>query len=190
MRLRFGTLLFLVASLLLCSVSTPSAPFHEDVERVGLLLILGAIFGRTWCTLYIGGRKRQEIVVVGPYSLCRNPLYLFTLMGVTGIGLCSGMLSLGLLAFGIALSVFAGVITAEEAYLDLRFGPVYRSYCDQVPRWLPLGRWQGVAEVAMRPQLVVTTFLEASLMLLAFPMLEWVDRLHIHQLVPVLLRLP
>src|SRR5690242_19500682 len=35
----------------------------------------GALF-RWWASLYIGGRKHQELVLDGPYSVCRNPLYL------------------------------------------------------------------------------------------------------------------
>ena len=42
-------------------------------------MILICILGRTWATLYIGGQKQRELVTKGPYSVVRNPLYLFTL---------------------------------------------------------------------------------------------------------------
>jgi protein-S-isoprenylcysteine O-methyltransferase Ste14 len=43
----------------------------EIIEAGGALLIIVAIFGRVWCTLYIGGRKRSVLVVHGPYSVVR-----------------------------------------------------------------------------------------------------------------------
>lgn len=190
LRLRVSAALFLLASLLVCSISAPRAAFHENVEGVGAVLIALAILGRTWCTLYIGGRKRQEIVDVGPYSLSRNPLYVFTLIGATGVGLCTGMISMGVLAFAAAFWVFSSVIAAEEVFLADRFGSGYADYRARVPRWLPIGPWRGVEEVAIRPALVVTTFLEACLMLLAFPVLEWIDLLHAKGVIPLLVLLP
>src|SRR5690606_27834472 len=58
---------------------------HEYVEAFGGAAILLAILGRTWCTLYIGGRKSAEIVRGGPYSVTRNPLYVFSTIGAAGI---------------------------------------------------------------------------------------------------------
>lgn len=190
MRLKLAIAAFFVCSLLLSSISAPDAAFHEDVESLGALLIIFAILGRTWCTLYIGGRKRQEIVDTGPYSLSRNPLYVFSLIGAAGVGFCTGMLSLGALTFAMAFWVFSSVVAQEEAFLTTRFGKAYTGYCAQVPRWWPVGAWRGVEEITIRPGLVVTTFLEASLMLLAFPLMEGIDRLHALGHLPVLVWLP
>lgn len=44
---------------------------------LGLILVSVAACGRLWCMLYIAGYKTQKLVTAGPYSLCRNPLYLF-----------------------------------------------------------------------------------------------------------------
>ncbi len=39
---------------------------HEAMRWIGALLIFVCIIGRTWCSLYIGGRKTHELVTTGP----------------------------------------------------------------------------------------------------------------------------
>ena len=42
-------------------------------------------FGRIWCSLYIAGYKNNVLVIEGPYSMCRNPLYFFSFIGGLGV---------------------------------------------------------------------------------------------------------
>ena len=53
---------------------------------IGIVLVAVASLGRMWCSLYIAGYKDNRLVKEGPYSLCRNPLYFFSMIGVVGIG--------------------------------------------------------------------------------------------------------
>ena len=92
---------------------------------------------RLWSTLYVGGRKRTSLVVEGPYSLCRNPLYIgsFSLALSAGFYLQSPV-------FAAAVSVAAAgyaysTIPAEEAFLREQFGSLYDEYANRVPRILP-----------------------------------------------------
>lgn len=62
---------------------------HEALEYAGMALIGTAILGRTWSSLYIGGRKNAELMQDGPYSLMRNPLYTFSFIGAPGTGSCA-----------------------------------------------------------------------------------------------------
>jgi protein-S-isoprenylcysteine O-methyltransferase Ste14 len=64
---------------------------HNLAEFGGFMAILGAIMARLWCTLYIGNRKSVQLVMDGPYSLCRNPLYTASILGAVGVGLQTGM---------------------------------------------------------------------------------------------------
>src|ERR1041385_8757907 len=43
-------------------------------------VFLAGILFRVWATLYVGGRKLKTLVDQGPYSICRNPLYLGTFL--------------------------------------------------------------------------------------------------------------
>ena len=56
----------------------------------GIFLVIAAVLGRFWAILYIGGRKNQMIMLDGPYSICRHPLYLFSTVGAVGFGLMLG----------------------------------------------------------------------------------------------------
>lgn len=173
------------------SIWVPGGPLHEIVEWTGLALIVVAIVGRTWSTLYIGGRKKHVLVADGPYSLNRNPLYVFSIVGVTGIGLGTGSLLVGL-GLGLAVwFVFDRVVRREELYLARHHGAAYAAYCAVTPRWgLALGNWHDAEIVEARPERLVITFREASLMLVALPLLELVEWAQADGWLPVLLHLP
>jgi protein-S-isoprenylcysteine O-methyltransferase Ste14 len=161
------------------------------LQRTGLLLILACLFGRTWCTLYIGGHKKRELITLGPYSVVRNPLYVFTMLGTAGVGLLAGSLALALLFAACAMAIFAWIVRAEEAFLADAFGREFRGYAARVPRFWPrLSAWQNADELLVRPHLVMRTFLEASLFLLAVPLIEVKDLAQTAGWLPVLLRLP
>ncbi|MBY0531885.1 MAG: hypothetical protein K2P86_07925 [Xanthobacteraceae bacterium] len=63
---------------------------RELIEFFGLLMIVACIVLRIFCSLYIGGRKISSLVVAGPYSVCRNPLYAASIIGAIGIGAQQG----------------------------------------------------------------------------------------------------
>ncbi|MCL6504038.1 MAG: isoprenylcysteine carboxylmethyltransferase family protein [Pirellulales bacterium] len=96
---------------------------------------------RWWATLYIGGRKERELVCEGPYSLCRHPLYLASLLIALSAGIMLGSMSFlaGVAMAALYYGLFA--VPAEERYLRGLFGPAYEEYCRRVPRYLP--RWSG-----------------------------------------------
>ncbi|MBP5857021.1 isoprenylcysteine carboxylmethyltransferase family protein [Marivibrio halodurans] len=187
-------LVFALASIPILLVAQPfwlyGTVAHEAIEYLGVALLALCVLGRTWCTLYIGGRKKGEVVDVGPYSLCRNPLYVFSTLGLLGIGLTTGSLLIGL---GMALACFVlfdVVARREEAVLMDRFGATYRSYQDRTPRWIPnLSSWRDEAERVFSPRLVLISFRDSSLFLLFYPLLEVVEYAHLHDLLPSLLLL-
>ena len=166
-------------------------PVHETIEWVGIACIVFAIVGRTWCSLYIGGRKTRVLVAVGPYSVCRNPLYFFSIIGGAGVGAQLGSFTLAAVAGAVAWLVFFLVVLKEEEALGNTFGETYRRYLERVPRFLPRWRlWRDVETLEIRPRVVLLTFVDACVFLVAIPVAEGFEFLHDIGALPVLFWLP
>lgn len=151
---------------------------EQTVEHLGLISIMICVIGRAWCSLYIGGRKKQEIVALGPYSVVRNPLYVFSFIGAFGVGAQTGSLTVGL-AFAVATwVVFAIVVHREEAFLLGEFGPAYEAYRKATPRFLPRpSLWRDQSELTIRPSFFVRTIMDGFILLLALPAFEVLEQL-------------
>ena len=80
---------------------------------LGLFFVAVASLGRMWCSIYIAGYKNGKLVSEGPYSISRNPLYLFSFIGALGIGLSTGTLTMTLLIAALFLLYYPFVIAAE-----------------------------------------------------------------------------
>lgn len=189
-RLAIAIVLSLLVFALLFVRSQSTGHMHEYLEAFGISLIVMAIIGRMWCTLYIGGRKSAEIVQDGPYSMTRNPLYVFSTIGAIGIGAQTGSLIVAL-AFGILCYLaFASVIRTEEAFLKASFGKPYEDYCKAVPRFFPrLSLFRDKAELLVKPDRIYRTFMDGLVFFVAYPFFEFVEYLQDAGILPVLLRL-
>jgi protein-S-isoprenylcysteine O-methyltransferase Ste14 len=188
-----GAALVTVAAAILVTSSTWTfnGPMHEAFENAGFALIVVCILGRTWCTLYVGGKKKTSLVRHGPYSLSRNPLYVFSILGTAGVGLTTGSLTVGFLMALAAFLVFDQVVRREEGYLKAAFGAPYEAYCREVPRWWPrFSAWSDLEHVEAKPKLILITFRDACLFLLAVPLLEGVEWLQASHFLPIWLQLP
>jgi protein-S-isoprenylcysteine O-methyltransferase Ste14 len=164
---------------------------HETVEWVGIVLIVTCILGRTWASLYIGGRKVNSLVENGPYSVSRNPLYFFSFLGAAGVGAQVGSITLGLLCAAIAVLVFTLVVLQEERLLQLRHGAAFENYKARVPRFLPNPRlWHDAPTLTVHQLRVVRTFADALIFLLSVPAAELIEVLQEGGHLPVLLHLP
>jgi protein-S-isoprenylcysteine O-methyltransferase Ste14 len=182
-----GVFVFAVTSSLQPSGSTS----HELIEWIGIVLIVCCILGRTWSSLYIGGRKIEEFVQTGPYSVMRNPLYFFSCLGAVGVGMQVGSVVVGLFTGLLAYVVFYFVVLREEELLSERYGVTYEAYMARVPRFFPNpSLWHDEPTLTIRPPRVLTTFGDALIFLLAVPGAEFFEYLQDTGVVPILLRLP
>jgi len=172
--------------------SWPSGTFvHEGIEFFGLVLIVFCICGRMVCTLYIGGRKIDHLVTEGPYSIVRNPLYTFSIIGAVGAGAQLGSFVLALATGLVAYVVFLLVVLKEEQVLSANFGKTYEDYLARVPRFVPnFSLWKDAEKVEANPRLVRMTALDASIFLLSIPLAEGFEYLHNAGVLPTLISLP
>jgi len=169
----------------------PGQGLHEAAEQAGLVLIFLSILGRAWCSLYLGGRKGRELMTQGPYSVSRNPLYVFSLMGVVGMGAQSGSLLLGPLLAVLVYVVFSRVIGEEESLLRQAFGGEFDDYCRRVPRFGPrLSAWRSAERIEISLPALWRTVRDALPFLLALPIFEIIETLQHSGWLPVLVHLP
>ena len=83
----------------------------------------------------------RHLVSDGLHGVVRNPIIAAEMMVIWGEALYFS--SLGFLGYAVLMTCFAQwvVVRVEEPELRERFGAVYESYCQRVPRWIPrLGR--------------------------------------------------
>jgi len=153
----------------------------------GLLLTALGAFGRIWSSIYIAGRKNKKLVDEGPYSVTRNPLYLFSLSGATGLGLasCNPVVLVCLLA-GFLL-YYPGVIAAEEEKLRAKHGELFEEYQSRVPRIVPdLSLFAQPEYIPASPGPVDKSFADAVWFILGYIALRAVVWLHFFALLPAL----
>ena len=189
-RLAIGAVIMLLVVALLFVGSRSNGHFHEYIEAFGLSLIVAAIIGRMWCTLYIGGRKSAEIVQSGPYSVTRNPLYVFSSIGAMGIGAQTGSLIIAITFGVLCYLAFSLVIRTEEEFLRQNFGKPYEAYCARVPRFFPrFSLFRDDKDLIVRPDRLYRTFTDGLVFFVAYPFFEFVEYLQDIHTLPVLLRL-
>ena len=107
------------------------------LNATGWILFLLSVGIRVWATLFVGGHKDKELQTGGPYSICRNPLYLGSFLFALSLScfLESATFAVALLSVFVIYS--ASVVPAEELSLEKRFEEDYRSYCLRAPRFWP-----------------------------------------------------
>jgi protein-S-isoprenylcysteine O-methyltransferase Ste14 len=127
-RLRVTTGFALLAAFLYFAAPTRTALIIGlPVSALGLLL-------RAWAAGHLA--KNEALVVSGPYSFTRNPLYLGSLLAAMGLALAGSSALLAFLFGAVFLLVYCPVMEQEEQHL-LSLFPSYEAYAGRVPLLLP-----------------------------------------------------
>lgn len=146
---------------------------------LGHAAILTAVLGRFWAILYIGGHKNRQVLQDGPYSICRHPLYLFSIIGITGFGLLLGSAELALLFGVLGALVLSATARREERFLRSQFGTAYDDYSRRVPMiWPRLSGFRTPAMVAFTPATLRRNARDALVFLLALPIAQLIVLMH------------
>jgi protein-S-isoprenylcysteine O-methyltransferase Ste14 len=187
-------ILQLGALLLAVPVFTTNPGFHGDgsdaVETIGVALVLLCVVGRMWSVLYIGSKKNRELVTAGPYSVTRNPLYFFSMIGAVGVGLFVGSLVLAFILGGAAFFVLVVTAGREAKHLEALFGERYRDYAQKTPMFWPSPLlYRDAEEVAFSPAALRRTFLDGLVFITVLPLIEVIEYLRDAGYPPVLFSL-
>lgn len=190
-KITFEVCAVLAVAILIFSAPRWGHAVHRYMEAVGIYFVVVCILGRTFCSMYITGHKSDRIIEIGPYSICRNPLYVFSFIGAIGVGLVSGSIVISLLFGFVVWIIHRVVVSKEETFLLKNHGEVYRAYLLRVPRfWPDFSLWDSGDHIVVRPRGVLRTFADASLFLLAIPVMEVLEFLKESGSLPVYLELP
>jgi protein-S-isoprenylcysteine O-methyltransferase Ste14 len=79
----------------------------------------------------------RRLVVVGPYRLVRNPMYIGAGIALAGAALFYESWALLGYCAAFALATHLFVVVYEEPTLRATFGAPYVAYCERVQRWWP-----------------------------------------------------
>ncbi|MBL7214076.1 MAG: isoprenylcysteine carboxylmethyltransferase family protein [Phycisphaerae bacterium] len=137
----------LLIVLLLISGSkweTESPMVSAVLFLAGCVLVGVASLGRLWCSLYVAGYKTKHLVTVGPYSVCRNPLYFFSMVGGLGVGLVTETFTIPAMILVAFALYYPFVIRFEENKLKTLYGEEFKTYFQTVPRFWP--KWSLLSE--------------------------------------------
>jgi protein-S-isoprenylcysteine O-methyltransferase Ste14 len=166
--------LLVLAYVLLASPPTFLGPLTADlVGLAGFFLLAVAALGRLWCLVFIAGKKNEILLAEGPYSITRNPLYLFTFLGVVGFGLAVENPWLAAVLGVSFASYYPFTVAHEEKRLISIFGTEYSRYCARTPRWIPDFRlYQEPLSLVVYPAKIRHGILDAMWFLWAFLLWE------------------
>ena len=133
--------ILLVAFIAVLTISDHGSIDNEDLsialKIVGFILILAGGFGRLWSSLYIEGNKNKKLISSGPYSMMRNPLYVFSFTLLAGYCCAIQSIIVSGVFLGLFVVIYMPTIYNEEKILLSRHSDSYKSYYEKTPRFLP-----------------------------------------------------
>jgi protein-S-isoprenylcysteine O-methyltransferase Ste14 len=118
-------------------LAAPARWLGGALFAVALALFVWAIVTFTRVGTHVpSSMPTTAIVDTGPYRFTRNPIYLAMFLGLVGLAMAFDSLWLLAVLVPFVLVIRYAVVAREEAYLERKFGHVYRQYRSRVRRWL------------------------------------------------------
>ena len=166
----------LVATIFTRPLFELESVLHEAFDLLGGLMVAMCVVGRIYCTTFLGGHKNQTLITIGPFSLCRNPLYFCSFLGIAGIAVMSNHLVLLVLIPTLFAAIYGALIRREEASLQQVFGQEYTEYCRVTPRFWPrISRFSVPDSLTISPKLLTNAVLDGMLWFLVLPVFELIE---------------
>jgi protein-S-isoprenylcysteine O-methyltransferase Ste14 len=157
---------------------------------IGCILVGIASLGRLWCSLYIGGYKNTTLVTSGPYSISRNPLYFFSMIGGAGVGLATETLLIPVFIVILFLVYYPGVIRSEERRLLSLHGGRFEAYHRNTPAFFPkLSLLQEPETYTVNPRIFKRNIFRALWFIWLVGILEIIEAFHETGILPTYFRI-
>ena len=164
---------------------------YQLLRLAGYFLLVVCAIGRMYSTAFIGGVKNAQLITIGPYAMCRNPLYFFSLLGAAGLGLLWGEIIPTMIVFFGFLLVYIKLIGREEAFLAEKFGESFAAFKASTPRlWPDFKRYTAPDELLFQPRYFNMAVRDAVWCFVPAPAYELISYLHHAHIIPTFLRLP
>jgi protein-S-isoprenylcysteine O-methyltransferase Ste14 len=120
------------------------APDQRWIVWLGFILTLAGLAFSCWARVTLGRnwsgvvqlKQDHELIVRGPYSLVRHPIYTGILLAFFGTALAIGVWR-ALLALAIVALSFWRKLRLEERWMCELFGEQYRQYMQRVKALVP-----------------------------------------------------
>lgn len=161
---------------------------------IGIFLLFVGILGRIYSTLYIGGMKNSgndgnSFVNDGIYSVCRNPLYFFSFIGLLGLLFLKGQIILIIIGAILFLVIYRFTILNEEKFLSDKFGESYKAFLKTTPRFFPdFSKFKYQERLEIRPFFLHKEMKRAFVWLLGALIIYCVAYLQSLSILPVLIK--
>ncbi len=105
---------------------------------LGVLLVTCGLVLRSWAAGVL--HKGRELATTGPYGLCRHPLYLGSMLMMSGFCLLVADPVNGLVVAALLCVVYLPTVQREERKLAARYGERWEAFVRRSPAIIPC-RW-------------------------------------------------
>ena len=161
------------------------------VEFIGYLFLLAGLAIRIWAIFYIGGRKSDQLVTDGPYSICRNPLYVGTFFVAVGAGLCFENLPMLITILVLIVPLHIAVAALEQKHLRAKFPDAYTLYEQKTPLFLPrFSSYYTAENITVSVPAIRRILVDTSAVILIPIVEDLLEILHENAIIPVLWQFP
>ncbi|MBI1216272.1 MAG: hypothetical protein GC185_10715 [Alphaproteobacteria bacterium] len=176
------TRILMIATLVLGLASRGLFPAdsgaHLALQMAGYALATVCAVGRIYASTFIGGVKNDQLITTGPYAICRNPLYLFSLCGALGIGLMTGSLLCAALIFTGFYLIYLKLIAREEGFLREKFGADFEAFVKSTPKlWPDMKKFSYPDEMTFQPRYLTKAVADAVWWFAPLPVFLFIDHL-------------
>jgi protein-S-isoprenylcysteine O-methyltransferase Ste14 len=157
-------------------------------NHAGLLLVVGGVFGRIWTSLFISGYKTDILISEGPYSVVRNPLYIFSFICLLGLSLSSqNLLFLGAI-IAAYLFYYPFVVLHEQDELRAAHGESFERYRRETPCFIPdFRKFRQPEKYLVNIRAYYRSFSDAIWFFVAYIALDGLKLVQAKHLIPLLM---